>query len=67
MSYEKYKNPDTRCSYPFDDCPVGYCWSYANYVDGTRGFPTTNIEMDKLCSGCEFWGQGEIRKSNINA
>ena len=46
-----YRNPDKRCTYPFTPDPLGYCWSYANHVDGTERFE----DMDKICPGCEFW------------
>ena len=48
---QKYKNPDSRCRYPFTPDPIGYCWSYANHVDGTKGFE----DMDKICPGCDEW------------
>ena len=44
----KYKNPDPRCIYPF---PSDYCWSYACYVDGNKGFE--NIEAK--CLSCKYW------------
>ena len=47
----KYKNPDSRCQYPFTPDPLGYCWSYANHVDGTEGFE----DMAKICPGCDEW------------
>ena len=46
-----YKNPDKRCSYPFTCDPLGYCWSYAHYVDGNEKFK--NIK--NICKNCEFW------------
>jgi hypothetical protein len=58
-----YKNPDPRCHYPWDDSPVGFCWSYAHHVDGQPGFEN----MVAICEGkccapgkkntemCECW------------
>ena len=45
--YDKYRNPDPRCRYPFTPDPVGYCWSYAHHVDGTK--------KELTCDTCEFW------------
>jgi len=47
--YDKYRNPDTRCGYPFEPCGAGYCWSYAHHVDGTEGYE----DMESICPGCE--------------
>jgi hypothetical protein len=47
----KYENPDPRCEYPYDPSPVGYCWSYANHVDGEDKF----ADMTAICPGCECW------------
>lgn len=52
-NFEKYRNPDVRCKYPFEPCPVGYCWSYANNVDGTPGYE----DIRKICDGCEEYVQ----------
>ncbi len=46
---EKYRNPDPRCSYPFEPCGAGYCWSYAHHVDGTAGYEN----MESICPDCE--------------
>lgn len=46
-----YKNPDPSCTYPFTPDPLGYCWSYANHVDGTLGYE----DVEEMCSDCEFW------------
>ena len=51
MDKNKYKNPDPRCKYPFTPDPVGYCWSYANYIDGAKDFE----DMSKRCPDCEYW------------
>jgi len=48
-----YKNPDSRCKYPFICEPLGYCWSYAHHVDGTEGYD----DMSKICPLCEFWSE----------
>ena len=29
----KYENPDKRCTYPYSDSPLGYCWGYTGQVD----------------------------------
>ena len=47
--FNRYKNPDPRCEYPFTPDPVGYCWSYANHVDGDPQFKN----LDAICKGCE--------------
>ena len=49
--YLKYKNPDTRCHYPFTPDYFGYCWGYAYKVDKKA----TKKEIIKMCRGCEFW------------
>lgn len=49
--FEIYENKDQRCTYPFEPCGAGYCWSFANHVDGTPRFE----DMSKICPGCEFW------------
>ena len=46
-----YKNPDKRCTYPFTCDPLGYCWSYANYVDGDERFK----DIEAICKNCEMW------------
>jgi hypothetical protein len=49
-AFDKYRNPDPRCGYPFTPDPCGYCWSFAHHVDGTGC-----IDMDKICPRCELW------------
>jgi len=49
--FDKYRNPDTRCGYPFSPDPCGYCWSFAHHVDGTEGYE----DMEKICPGCELF------------
>lgn len=49
----KYRNPDPRCTYPFDHSPAGYCWSYAHWVDGSSGYAGKPVE--DLCKGCDLW------------
>lgn len=46
--FDKYRNPDPRCRYPFTPDPAGYCWSYAHHVDGTAGFEN----MQAICAMC---------------
>lgn len=50
LDVEKYRNPDTRCHYPFEPNPAGYCWGYATAVDKGK-------KMDgRTCSAhCELW------------
>ena len=50
--YTKYENKDERCTYPFSDDPLGYCWGYANFIDGDKAF------KDFTCDGCEYWEGG---------
>ena len=60
--FEKYKNPDPRCEYCFTPDPVGYCWSYANYVDGLdpkkrNKYSYKFDDIKTICLGCEdFYG-----------
>ena len=56
----KYKNPDPRCNYPFTDDPMGYCWAFAHYVDGTAGFE----DIETICSNgsCECWNPEAIKE-----
>ena len=53
---EKYRNPDPRCKYPFEPKFAGYCWGYANHVDGEPGFEKFT------CEGCDMW-QDKPKKS----
>jgi hypothetical protein len=46
-----YRNPDSRCTYPFTCDPLGYCWSFAHHVDGTEGYE----DMEKICPRCDLW------------
>ena len=48
--FDKYRNPDPRCGYPFTPDPCGYCWSYARHIDGTGC-----KDMDEICPRCEMW------------
>lgn len=59
--YLKYKNPDSRCWYPFEPDPLGYCWGYAQYID--MGATKEEIIKD-LCrkenlpeGKCEYWNE----------
>lgn len=59
----RYKNPDPRCRYPWDESIVGFCWSYAHHADHQPGFE----DMVAICEGrcrapgknntetCECW------------
>jgi hypothetical protein len=51
--FEKYRNPDSRCEYPFTPDPTGYCWSFAHHVDGTKGFE----HLEAICPTCECWSE----------
>lgn len=52
--FEKYRNPDSRCLYPFTPDELGYCWGFAHAVDEDR-------KMDgRGCSAhCEYWNGNE--------
>ena len=56
----KYENKDVRCTYPFECSMVGYCWSYANYVDNPKAFlgRAGKQKMEDICIGCELWKPG---------
>jgi hypothetical protein len=48
--FMKYKNPDKRCTYPFEPSLLGYCWGYATKVDEGKKMATI------VCAKrCEFW------------
>jgi len=49
--YLKYKNPDSRCNYPFEPDAFGYCWGYATKIDNGA----TREEIINLCKDCEYW------------
>lgn len=51
LVFEKYRNPDPRCTYPFTPEPCGYCWSYANHVDGDKAFK----DMSTICPTCDLF------------
>jgi len=61
----KYRNPDRRCNYPFDPSPLGYCWSFASYIDGGEKWlkQRSDIEkkefktMEDICRGCDRWNE----------
>ncbi|GEM_PF-2912563 len=48
----KYKPPEW-CDYPFTPDPMGYCWSWAQHIDGTHEFK--NIKNICKCRPCEFY------------
>ena len=53
--FDVYKNPDSRCTYPWSDCFCGYCWSYASHVDGNPKF----ADMKSICVGCDMYAPQE--------
>ena len=59
MSYEIYHNKDKRCRYFFEDHPLGYCWSYATWVDAHRMDPkyagSYEEFVEKNCKQCDEW------------
>ncbi len=55
-----YNNPDKRCTYPFTCDPLGYCWSFALHVDGSKGYE----DMSKICPGCECWKEAKDGKDD---
>ena len=50
-SFAKYRNPDSHCTFPFEDSPTGYCFSFAQYIDENPGYD----DIDAICFRCEFW------------
>lgn len=51
--YDKYHNRDSRCHYPFENNPLGYCWSFAGFVDGGK---RDYEEFEKThCEKCDEW------------
>lgn len=60
--FTQYENKNRRCHYPFTPDPLGYCWSFANHVDGDSRFK--NIQ--RICSGCNSWaGSREYRRERL--
>ena len=57
--FNRYKNPNPRCSYPFTPDPVGYCCSYACHVDGDPKFK----DLEAICKGCEEFNPKKGKKS----
>lgn len=49
--FRAYRNPDKKCTYPFEPCSLGYCWGWAHYIDGTGEHP--------YCEDCECWSKKE--------
>jgi hypothetical protein len=49
--YLRYRNPDSRCKFPFKDEEYGFCWSYSKHVDRVAGFE----DMLEICRGCPNW------------
>jgi len=63
--YEKYRNKDPRCKYPFIPSPIGYCWGFATWVDYKEGKISKEqagecaVESyEEFCRWCEFWEGG---------
>jgi hypothetical protein len=54
--WEKYRNPDKRCAYPWGPGGAGYCWSFANHVDGDKKFK----DLSTICPGCEMWKEKKV-------
>ena len=47
---------DNRCSYPFHNDGIDYCWGYAEKVDRNA----TQGEIETMCAsngGCAFWNR----------
>jgi len=44
--YQKYKNKNKYCKYPFENESLGYCWGYANMVDNGA----SEAEIKAKCS-----------------
>jgi len=57
LRYEKYQNKKGWCDYPFSPDPVGYCWSYATFIDGNlmvKGKKiTTDKQLKNYCKNCD--------------
>ena len=49
--FQKYRNPDQRCCYPFSNDFVGYCWSFATHADGDPEF----TDIESICANCSMW------------
>ena len=56
LFFDRYRCPDKRCGYPFEPCAVGYCWSWANYVDD--GIIKGKL-FPQFCQNCELWNKEE--------
>ena len=55
--YDKYQNKDSRCCYPFEPNPLGYCWGYANWVD--EGKKDYEEFVKTHCEKCDKWREDE--------
>ena len=51
--YFKYQNQDPRCQYPFENDPLGYCWSYAEWVD--NGKKDYDKFIETYCKNCDYF------------
>ena len=50
---KSYRNPDPRCSFPWEPKYEGFCRAYADYIDGHAW---VGIPGEKgFCKKCEFW------------
>ena len=54
--YLKYDSTKLEwCNYPFENDPLGYCWGYAGFVDGTLMVKGEKItDMKKYCETCDL-------------
>jgi hypothetical protein len=50
--FEKYRNPDKRCQYPFGSGSLGYCCSYACHIDGKD---ERYKDITVICRKCKLW------------
>jgi len=51
---KRYENKDKRCTYPFTPDLLGYCWSYALFVDGSEEKSYQEF-CNEHCKNCEYW------------
>ena len=60
MPFKKYDSQKLGwCNYPFENNPLGYCWSYANFIDGDfvcKGVKIT--DMTEFCKTCDMNKKG---------
>ena len=63
--YKKYRNAFGWCSYPWQPEPLGYCWAFAHWVDGTLIVKEKKIETKedlwKFCNeGCDCFNGKQL-------